>query len=216
MKAFIRDHLFETPVDLESQNTLRNLSEILAVKTILETFKKAINALTVRDKGDAEIRDTLKLRDTRPFMVENQEYICPSKSLFKRIVWDSDLEKRFIVFLEKCDDVVSFAKNFFAVGFRLDYFNSIDGKISYYYPDFIVKLTTKDKPHIVIVETKGREDLDVPLKMERLRQWCEDMNAVQQDARYSFVYVDQDNFDKYSPKSFRDLMEMFREYQEAG
>ncbi len=46
----------------------------------------AINDLTVRDKGEVEIRDTLKLRDTRPFMVQSQEYICPTKSIFKRIV----------------------------------------------------------------------------------------------------------------------------------
>jgi len=36
----------------------------------IETFKKAINALTVRDKGDAENRDTIKLRQTRPFMAD--------------------------------------------------------------------------------------------------------------------------------------------------
>ena len=213
LKIFVQDYLFETPVDLESQNTLRNLSEFPATKAILETFKTAINSLTVRDKGDAEIRDTLKLRDTRPFMVQNQEYICPQKSIFKRIVWDSDLEKRFIIFLEDCNDVVSFAKNFFAVGFRLDYFNSIEGKISQYFPDFIVKLASKGKPHVVIVETKGGEYLDVPLKMERLRQWCEDINTIQQDVHYSFVYVDQDGFDKHSPKSFRELMEAFTEYQ---
>jgi type III restriction enzyme len=50
--------------------------------------------------------------------------------------------------------------------------------------------------------------------MERLRQWCEDINAVQQDTRYSFVYVDQENFDKYPLKSFRELIEVFAEYQE--
>ena len=54
VKAFIQDRLFDRPVDLESPNTLRNLSELAATKTLLETFKKAINALTVQDKGDAK------------------------------------------------------------------------------------------------------------------------------------------------------------------
>ena len=153
--------------------------------------------------------NNLHLRDRHP-------YLCPKKSIFTRLVWDSDLEKRFIIFLESCNDVVSFAKNCIrGIGFKLDYFNTIEGRISHYYPDFIVKLVSKDKPQIVIVETKGIESLDVPLKMERLRQWCEDINAIQQDVCYSFVYVDQENFDKYSPQSFRELTRLFTEYQNS-
>ncbi len=168
VKAFVQDHLFDRQVDLESPNTLRNLSELAATKTILETFKKAINALTVQDKGDAEIRDTIKLRQTRPFVVKDQGYLIPKKSVFNRIIGDSQLELLFARFLEDCDDVVSYAKNYFAVHFKLDYVNA-DGDISNYYPDFLVKLSNNQ---IVIVETKGQEDLDVPLKMQRLRQWC--------------------------------------------
>jgi len=88
----------------------------------------------------------------------------------------------FARFLEDCDDVVSYVKNYFAVHFKLDYVNA-DGDISNYYPDFIVKLSPR---RIVIVETKGEEDLDVPLKMQRLRQWCEDINRVQRYVEYDF------------------------------
>jgi len=102
-------------------NTLRNLSELAATKTLIEAFKKGINALTVRDKGDAEIRDTIKLRQTRPFVAKDQGYIVPKKSVFNRIIGDSRLELEFSSFLEGCDDVVSFAKNYLAVHFKLDY-----------------------------------------------------------------------------------------------
>ena len=64
VKAFVQNDLFDRQAKLESPNTLRNLSELAATKTLLETFKKAINALTVKDKDDAEIRDTIKLRQT--------------------------------------------------------------------------------------------------------------------------------------------------------
>lgn len=60
IKIFVQTELFDQAVDLEHPNTMRNLSELAATKTLIETFKKAINALTVRDKGDAEIRDTIK------------------------------------------------------------------------------------------------------------------------------------------------------------
>src|SRR4030065_650416 len=198
-KAFVQDQVFYRPADLESPNTLRNLSELAATKTLLETFKKAINALTVQDKGDAEIRDTIKLRQTRPFVAKDQGYLIPKKSVFNRIIGDSHFELLFARFLEDCGDVVSYAKNYPAVRFKLDYVNA-DGDISTYYPDFLVKLSAK---RIFIVETKGQEDLDVPLKMQRLRQWCEDINRVQTDVKYDFVFVDQERFDQSSPTSVK-------------
>jgi type III restriction enzyme len=209
MKDFVRHHLFGKSVDMDSPNTLRNLSELAATKTVLETFKKAINELTVRDKGDAEIRDTIKLRQTRPFVVKDQGYLISKKSVFNRVIGDSHFELQFASFLEDCNDVVSYAKNYLAVHFKLDYVNA-DGDISNYYPDFMVKLSDS---RVTIVETKGLEDLDVPLKMARLNQWCEDINRVQSDVGYDFVFVDQESFEKYAPKSFASLLSGFGEYK---
>lgn len=209
VKSFVQNDLFEKAVDLEAPNTLRNLSELEATKTLTETFKKAINALTVQDKGDAEIRDSIKLRQTRPFVAKDQGYLIPKKSVFNKIIGDSHFELLFARFLEDCDDVISYAKNYMAVHFKLDYVNA-DGDISNYYPDFIVKLSPKAH---CIVETKGLEDLDVPLKMARLKQWCEDINRVQTAVVYSFVFVDQASFEKYRPTSFKTLVGGFTEYQ---
>ncbi len=210
VKTFIRDCLFGQAVDLESPNTLRNLSELAATKTIIETFKKAINELTVQEKGDAEIRDRIKLRQTRPFVAKDQGYLVPKKSVFNRIIGDSHFELLFARFLEDCEDVTSYGKNFMAVHFKVDYINA-DGDISNYYPDFFVRLSDK---RIIIVETKGEENLDVPLKMQRLKQWCEDINKVQSDVVYDFVYVDQEGFERFNPKLFSELINGFREYKD--
>ncbi len=212
VKAFVQEALFGSAVDLDSPNTLRNLSELAATKAVIETIKQAINDLTVRDKGDAEIRDTIKLRQTRPFVVKDQGYIIPQKSVFNRIIGDSQFELEFAGFLEQCADVVSYAKNFLSVHFKLDYVNAA-GDISNYYPDFIVKL--KDG-RIVIVETKGLEDLDVLPKMERLRQWCEDVNKAQDGTEYDYVFVDDDGFGKYRPKSFAALLDGFRQHKSTS
>ena len=77
-------------------------------------------------------------------------------------------------------------------------------------PDFVVKASDKK---IFIIETKGREDLDVPLKMHRLGQWCEDINRAQTDVAYGYVYVDEDSFERYKLSSFNDLEANFREYR---
>ena len=209
VKAFIQNELFDKTVDFDSLNTLRNLSELQATKTLVETFKKQINDLTVQDKGDAEIRDYIKLRKTRPFVAKEQGYLIPKKSVFNKMIGDSHLELEFATFLEKCDDIISYAKNYFAVGFKIDYVNA-DGNISNYYPDFIVRTSERE---IFIVETKGLEDLDVPLKMERLKQWCVDINNAKPDIKYDYVFVDEESFQQYQPKSFDELTRAFKEYK---
>ena len=210
VKEFIRDHLFEKEVAIDDLNTLRNLSELEASRTVIETFKKKINELTVRDKGDAEIKDYIKTRTTRPFVVKEQGYIVPKKSIFNKIIGDSSLELEFAGFLENCEDVVAYVKNYMAVNFRLDYVNA-KGDISNYYPDFIVN--AGDSKYF-IVETKGQEDLDVPLKMARLSQWCEDINKEQNEKSFDFVFVDEENFHQFKPSSFKQLTKTFKEYKD--
>ncbi len=70
-----------------------------------------------------------------------------------------------------------------------------------------------NEKEIAIVETKGLADLDVPQKIKRLKQWCEDINNIQKDKVYDFVYVDEKSFHKYKPASFNSLMKSFREYK---
>jgi len=210
VKDFISNHLFKQKVNINDTNTIRNLSEIEASKTIIEIFKKYINELTVKDKGEAEIRDYIKLRKTRPFVAKEQGYIIPKKSVFNKIIGDSNLELEFSNFLEQCDDIISYSKNYLAVHFTIDYINS-DGFPSNYYPDFFVKVNDNK---IVIVETKGLADLDVPQKMNRLKQWCEDINKIQNNNIFDFIYVDEESFHKYNPKSFNELMKSFKEYKE--
>jgi type III restriction enzyme len=209
VKGFIQNELFDKKVNMEDLNLLRNLSEIEATRTIIETFKKEINDLTIQDKGDSEIRNYIKISKCRPFVVKDQGYFVPKKSVFNKIVGDSHLELRFASFLDGCDDIISYVKNYFGVHFKIDYKNA-DGNISDYYPDFVVK---KNEKEIFIIETKGREDLDVPLKTQRLKQWCEDLNKSQKKIKYDFVYVDEESFGKYNPSSFEQLERNFREYK---
>ena len=210
VKEFVSQHLFASAVDIDDLNTIRNLSELEASKTIIETFKKKINDLTIQDKGSAEIRDYIKLRQTRPFVVKEQGFLMAQKSVFNKIVGDSHLELLFASWLEKCDDIISYAKNYFAVNFRIDYVNA-NGDISNYFPDFLVKTSLKE---VFIIETKGLEDLDVPLKMERLRKWCEDINAAQDKIHFDYVFVEEEDFEKFKPDTFAGLVINFRKYKD--
>jgi type III restriction enzyme len=204
VKEFIEDYLFEKHIDLDNLNALRNLSEIEASRTVIETFKKQINALTVLDKGEAEIRDYIKISKSRPFVVKDQGYIVPKKSVFNKVIGDSHFELEFASFLEDCEDITSYVKNYFAVHFKIDYRNA-DGSISDYYPDFIVKVSPKE---YYVVETKGREDLDDVEKIKRLEQWCADVNANQKNAKYGMLYIKQEDWEGLGqkPRNFGEVV----------
>ena len=66
-------------------------------------------------KGNAEIRDRIKLRNTRPFVAKDQTFMIPKLSVFNRIIGDSGFELEFAAFLDGCgDEIVSYAKNYFS------------------------------------------------------------------------------------------------------
>lgn len=205
LKLFIEDRLFSIPVKLDQLNILRNLSEITARKAIIETFKVAVNSLTIQDKGTTEVRDFIKLSKTRPFLVNNQKYIVPKKSIFNKIVGDNNFELAFATFLDGCNDIISFVKNSESTYFKIEYRTAESG-IANYYPDFVVKQTDND---VWIIETKGREDLEDPEKWNRLKQWCKDASVQNVDHKFQSLFVQQEQFEKYRPKNFKELIQLF-------
>jgi len=215
VKTFIREHMFvSSPVDLEDPVVLRNLSEPEAGKILFDGFKTAINALTIRESGSARIEDRIRLRETRPFTTDYRPFLAAKKSPFTYIVGEANsggFELEFAAFLERAADVATFAKNYFAVGFKLDYVKT-DGDLSTYTPDFIVR--TADGT-VWIVETKGREEIDIPQKMARLRLWCQDATAGDGGTVYRLVYVDEDGFKRHRPTTFAALAASFMEHQQS-
>lgn len=215
VKTFMRERLFSpSPVNLENPVVLRNLSEPDAGKILYDAFKTAINALTIQETGTTRIEDRIRLKEMRPFRTDFRAHLAPSKSIFNKIVGEPNsggFELRFAAFLEDiAPDVQAFAKNYLAIGFKLDYVKT-NGDLSNYTPDFIVR--TKDTT-IWIVETKGRAELDLPQKMARLKQWCADATAAEENGQqYDFVFVDQISFEKHEPKSFAALVASFTDYK---
>ncbi len=214
VKTFMREFQFSpSPVNLEDPVVLRNLSEPDAGKILYDSFKTAVNALTIQESGTTRIEDRIRLRQTRPFRTDYRAYLNASKSIFNKVVGEPNsggFELSFAAFLEAAPDVDAFAKNYFAVGFKLDYVKS-NGDLSNYTPDFFVR---PQDGVLWIVETKGREELDLPQKMARLKQWCADATAAEENGqRYDFVFVDQNGFEKHAPKTFAALAASFMEYR---
>jgi len=209
VKTLLQEHTFGQTVDIQDKRVIKTLSEPEVTKTIMGAIKSAVNNLTISEKGEARISGGIKLREMRPFQTKNQAYQVPKKSVFDKIIGDQGFELRFSGSLEKYADVMSYGKNFLGVGFRLDYVNT-KGELTNYIPDFFVKMADS---RYYIVETKGREELDLPLKMARLKQWCADVNAAQTSQVWDYVYVDQVGFEQFEPKSFAALISSFRDFR---
>lgn len=211
VESFIKYQLFNNEVELSDPQTLRNLSEVKPKEVLRTTFKKAIDELTVTDKGTAEVKNYISLKLTKPKVAENQPFLVPKKSVFNKIIGDNPFELEVASFLEsRFSDVIAYAKNTMGEGginFKIEY-QAQDGNIREYYPDFFVKTGPNT---FYILETKGREDLDDLLKIKRLVTWCKDINNAQSEYSYNPVYVKQEKWDevKQNPKSFQDLIEIF-------
>ena len=212
VESFIKYQLFTNEVELSDPQTLRNLSEVKPKEVLRTTFKKAIDELTVTDKGTAEVKNYISLKLTKPKVAENQPFLVPKKSVFNKIIGDNPFELEVASFLEsRFSDVIAYAKNTMGEGginFKIEY-QAQDGNIREYYPDFFVKTGTNT---FYILETKGREDLDDLLKIKRLATWCKDINNAQSEYTYTPVYVKQEKWDevKQNLKSFQDLIEIFK------
>jgi type III restriction enzyme len=214
VKMFMREYLFTpSPVNLEDPVVLRNLSEPEVGKILYDAFKSSINALTVQETGVMRIEDRIRLREMRPFRTDYRAHLAATKCIFNKVVGEpntGNFELLFAAFLEAAPDVQAFAKNYLAIGFKLDYVKA-DGDLANYTPDFIVRT---DDNKVWIVETKGRAELELPQKMARLNQWCATATAAEENGQhYNFVFVDQTGFTKHNPATFSSLAASFLEYK---
>ncbi|MDD5631731.1 MAG: hypothetical protein PHI13_06870, partial [Methylococcales bacterium] len=211
VESFIKYQLFTHEVELSDAQTMRNLSELRPKEILKTSFKKAIDKLTVTDKGAAEVKNTISLKLTKPKIAENQPFLIPKKSVFNKIIGDNPFELELASYLEsRFADVISYAKNTMGEGginFKIEY-QAENGNIKEYYPDFFIKTAANT---FYILETKGREDLDDIRKIKRLATWCKDINAAQSEYTYTLVYVKQEKWEdvKKDIKSFGELCKLF-------
>lgn len=78
------------------------------------------------------------------------------------------LEVATTKFLDKAPDVAAFAKNAGPQAVRVDDLTA-DHRLAFYTPDFFVRSSDGD---YYLVETKGRQDQDVPRKASAAIEWC--------------------------------------------
>jgi type III restriction enzyme len=198
VKKYVVEKLFAEPVDLDDPRVLYKLSSPEVQEQLIKLFIEAFKEITFIEK-EPEKKDFIKLSDTRPFVWSKLVHPA-NKCIFNYVPCDNNFEVDFAKFLDRAPDVIAFSKISSKIGFFVEYKDS-DGNIRLYYPDFLV--LTERKEH-VIIETKGREDVDVKHKDNRIRLWCEDATNLTGE-KWFFIRINQEDFEKYR---FKDLNEL--------
>jgi type III restriction enzyme len=200
VRDYLKERVFERPVELDDKVILRRLAENDAQALVAHAFLTAIRALAITEREPTIEENVLRVSDTPPFPW-SRATVDGKKTIFNLTPVDSSLEARFATFLDKkATDVTAWAKLTMNSRFALEYMSKA-GALRYYYPDFVMRLTDDS---CLIVETKGQEDLDVALKDRRARRWCEDATRLS-GREWAYEKVPQKLFEKFDGDSIEGL-----------
>jgi type III restriction enzyme len=199
VRDYLKERVFERPVELDDKVILRRLAENDAQALVTGAFVKAIRALAITEREPTIEENALRVSDTPPFPW-SRATVDGKKTVFNLTPVDSSLESRFAIFLDKATDVAAWAKLTMNSRFALEYISQA-GALRYYYPDFVLRLTDDT---CLIVETKGQEDLDVAHKDRRARRWCADASRLA-GREWAYEKVPQKLFDKFDGDSVEGL-----------
>ena len=162
----------------------------------------------VLDFTDRSFRDFISENAGVDIADEKYNYHSGSKANRLRAFWTKESDSLVSRLMRAMLEYLQSSRDLSCVHWdgTVQNYRDASGEIRDYYPDFIVKTSEKE---LYIVETKGREDLDDPLKIARLRQWCEDVNKSQSKMKCHCLYVRQEEYEKYTPKNFTGLIKTF-------
>ena len=200
VRQFLEERAFGERVDLENKEIIRAISTNVAQYVTVKTFVSVLRELVVEQLQPKLLSEGRRLSETVPFPW-SRSTIEAKKTFFNLVACENDLERKFAKFLEEAKDVVRFAKLPDPFGFAVEYTDAA-GNLRYYRPDFVAVLG--DGRHYVI-ETKGREDIDVAHKDRAAMLWCENATMLT-ETEWAYVKVPQKEFEGLQADAFADLI----------
>jgi type III restriction enzyme len=200
VREFLETKAFGERVDLDDSTMLKAISSNVAQYVTVQTFVKALRAVVVQELEPQLLSAGRKLSETTPFPY-SRPTLKARKTVFNRVPCANEFERSFAKFLEDAPDVMAFAKLPEPFGFSIEYTDSV-GNLRYYEPDFVAVLS--DGAHYLI-ETKGREDVDVAHKDRAAQLWCENATRLT-GTSWGYLKVLQGDFEKLRPTDFSDVL----------
>ena len=200
LRDFFSKKAFGKPIEnLNEPDVIRAMSGNLANHIVVSEFRKALRDLIVEAKVPQLLSVSRMLSETLPFPFSRKLLDSP-RTVFNYAACDNEFELAFARFLGGADEVEAFAKLPESFGFCIQYTDNV-ANIRNYYPDFVARLT--DGSHWLL-ETKGREDVEVRLKDNAALNWCDAATNLT-GVSWQYLKVLQKDFEGLNPDSFADL-----------
>ena len=202
MKKFFEQLLFDKEISLFDEKLIFRLSKSDVREYVRAVFIPLIRRKTVTSVHERAVTTGKSISLWRPFQAtvsERHPVVKAEKTVFNLVPCDRAFEEAFANWLDSCDEIASFAKNAGPQALRIDYL-AVGSRLSFYKPDFFCRLGNGE---ILLVETKGRVDKEVPLKASAAIKWCE--GATQSGVKWNYVYVPQGEFERFSGNSIVEL-----------
>jgi type III restriction enzyme len=198
---FLREKAFGTVVDLDSKPVIRALNRPATLTLTERVFLKLIRPRLTEETVPV-VENAPRPRTTTPPHPFSRKVGDVKKTVFNLTPCGNDFEQTFAHFLDKAPDVAAFGN----VGnlpqpLGLEY---LDGEtnLRLYEPDFVARDIAGRH---WLLETKGREDLDVARKDARAEQWCADVTALT-GATWRYKKIPQKEFERIKAHSLTELV----------
>jgi type III restriction enzyme len=200
IREFLTHYAFGETVNLDEPAMIKAISHRVAQHVTVKAFVALLREVVIEQRTPALEGQGRSLL-TCPGFSWARPLEDATKTVFNKVAADNKFEKAFARFLEKAPDVVRFSKLPGAFGFSITYTDSV-ANLRYYEPDFVA--VTAAGVHYLI-ETKGREDVDVSHKDRAARLWCEYATDLT-DTEWRYVKIPQKEFESLQPDEFEDLI----------
>ena len=200
VREFLETRAFGERVDLDDPALIKAISTNVAQYVTVQAFVKALRPLVVQELEPQMIRAGRKLSETPPFPY-SRPTLAARKTVFNLVPCGNEFEKAFARFLESAPDVAAFAKLPEQFLFAIEYTDA-NSNLRYYEPDFAA-VSTQGIHYLV--ETKGREDIDVAGKDRAAVLWCENATRLT-GTPWQYVKVPQKEYEQLQPTELADVL----------
>lgn len=194
--------MFEKKTNLYDPAIVSRLGDSDVAEHLRAVFVPLIRARVTTTESRVPDAAPMPISAWRPFQVTHSErhpVIAATRTLFNLAPCNRELEVAVANFIDHASDIAAFAKNAGPQCLRIDYL-AAGSRLAFYTPDFFAR--TKEG-NCYIIETKGREDKDVPRKAKAAVAWCE--AASNSNCRWEYVYVPQGVFERLTGDSIAAL-----------
>ncbi len=203
IREFFENKAFGKKVNLYEPPVIKSMQIKHAEDIVCKEFEKALQNVIIQETNPELLIPSRMLSETPPYPFARKLFKS-DKTVFNYVPCDNDFELEFAKFLHLAEDVSAFSKLPMQFGFSISYTDT-RANIRHYFPDFVAKTSESEYR---IIETKGREDIEVQLKDRAAHQWCENATELT-GSTWKYLKVSQREFEKLRPDNFNEMFIAF-------